>query len=143
MHLNTIKWTKSSIASHCISIIGNTLFVEGSERPTVELADKYELRFNGPTFEQPHKDYNVLFIELNLLIQVQKDNANFHKFDDNIGKVVSCFTPCIAVKKLAGGDGSAFGTLQLVRDPKVRNFFVDTTELQQATVEGLYKMEGF
>lgn len=143
MDVNTTKWTKASASYHFATILGDTFYTIGEKRAETQIPDYFELRFNGPRFQKPQDNYNIMYIEFNTLISLEREDDNFHKLDDAIGQVVSCYTDCIAVRKYAGGDGSLFGILQLINEPVVRSYTEETTPLQQATVEGMYKMEGF
>ena len=122
--------------------------VEGTKRETQDKAKWFELRVDGPVFnEQSHRQF-ICKVDVNIACSVVgEDDA--YALDRLSGKAASLFSYSIECKKYGtgvGDDDSVIGCLSLIPGPKetiaIANFGLVRfdTELYQSTVEGHYRM---
>lgn len=150
---NMDRWIFASISKHFDDHKGGvTLYIEGMHRDTRTLKECYELRIDGPYYTEISKGYWKVFVEINMLIQYNKDNKNFHRMRQLSGLVMEMFEPCIQVVKYGitnpPDDETIVGVLQRLDQEEGRNNMqvshfgqVDPiNQLEQATVEAHYVM---
>ena len=151
-NINWPRWIFASICKHFDDCRGDyDLFIEGQFRDAgAPDKDFLELRVDGPYITEINKNYYKLYVEVNVLIQSQMDNTNYHRIYDDMGKVASMFTTVNLYKYGTGSEDTQehFGCLLLLQDTQNRNRIqinnfgqVDPkTRLTQATVEGHYEI---
>lgn len=152
-HPDWFRWVHASINKHFTINRGPLpLYLEGDERTKQDNAEFYELRIDGPFILQPQKDYYILDVEINVLVQSHMDTKRLYTIQEGVGQIVKAFTNAICVYKLGDylfDDQTYVGALKLKTDIKERvdiNYFgiiKEDTRLTQATVEGHYQMEIF
>lgn len=148
---NWIRWTHASVNKHFEDRKGiYDLYLEGDERTLQEKAEFAELRLDGPFITQPHKDYYILNIEINVLIQTHMDSKKLYKTYDASGNFLKAFSNSICAYKYGDGpldDQSLWGVYRLSsRLPNnidVNHFGIikEDTRLTQTTLEGHYRLE--
>jgi hypothetical protein len=114
--------------------------------------DFYEVRMDGPHFEERSKGYWRVYVEISILIQSQIDDesGDFHRFYRDIGYAQQALVEAFCVYRYGDGpedDESQVGCLKLMRDFRrnrleAKNFGQTGPQerLMQATVEGHYEM---
>ena len=148
LNQNWARWIFASITKHFNdNRQGLVLHIEGTHRDTNTETDLCELRIDGPWFNEVSKDYWIIRLEVNILVQVTMNDSNFHKIHTNVGIMASAFTD-IEVKKY-GDDDSLLFCLQLEQKPRNRSNDAiiishfgqldPNIKIQQATIEGHYE----
>jgi len=149
---NWPRWIFASICKHFDDSRGDlTLFIEGQYRnPGAPDKDFLELRVDGPYITELNKNYYKLYLEVNVLVQSQMDDTNYHRIHTDVGNVTSIYTNINLYKYGTGIDDTQehFGCLNLLQDTQTRdriqvNHFgqIDPkTRLMQATIEGHYEV---
>ena len=124
------------------------MFIEGMIRDTNKIHEFFELRIDGPNYTEWSKDYWEIYMEINVLIQVAKNNQDFHAMRRRTGQLSEIFEPCINLYRYGDGpddDGLLFGVLERIDEEKEK---IQTShfgqieprlELEQSTVEAHYK----
>lgn len=147
------RWIKASVSKWFDDHKGDVvMFFEGDDRATDETPEFVEVRMDGPRIKELSKNYFRLDVFINVLIQCHMNKSNVYSFEVLEGKVQAMFDPCIPVFKYGNGadDNSTvqIGTLVLkysrpLDQLKSANFgqIDEAVRLQQATVEGHYRLE--
>lgn len=148
---NWPRWIFASVSKHFNDRRGGLAFyIEGQERNVPAPKDLLELRLDGPYLTEVNKDYWRLYIEVSILIQAIKDDADYHRIHSHSGLVAQAFTT-IPVYKFGVGvddDQTQLGCLELVQNLgkreriQINNFgqIEQSTPLLQTSVEGHYEM---
>ena len=150
-HEAWVRWVQISINKHFLERKGTLpMYLEGDERTLQDEAEFYELRVDGPFILQPHKDYYLLTVEINVLVQAHMRHDELYNIQTAIGPIVKAFSNAICVYKYGDtphDDDSYFGALKLHReldemvDVNYYGIIKEDTRLTQATIEGHYRME--
>lgn len=145
------RWIFASICKHFDDCKGNyDVFIEGQYRNSDIKKDFFELRIDGPYITEVNKNYYNLYLEVNVLVQSQMDDTNYHRIHTDVGYAASLFRN-ISLYKYGNGVNDTqelFGCLELLQDTQTRkrvqiNHFgqIDPkVRLTQATVEGHYEV---
>lgn len=146
------RWIYSSCAKHFHGKAqGLSVFIEGFDRDTANLAEWFEFRADGPVYHRTSPIDIRCDIEVNIAVSV-KPQGNAFRIHEVTGIVAQAFTNMICVKRLGKltddpkNDGSILGYLSLQPGDKesvVTSFFGKIrpdTKLIQATLEGHYRM---
>ena len=148
---NWVRWIVSSIQQYFeTNKQGIELFFEGTPRETKDEKDFAEVRIDGPHITEISKNYFLLKVDVNILVQSTMDEEDFHRIHTNVGKLVSVMTN-IPIYKYGDGvddDDSLLGCLRLVQDAQGREPILvarlgqiePTTPIEQVDIEGHYKM---
>jgi hypothetical protein len=146
------RWIFASLSAHFQSGLDAAtlpLFIEGQHRATRDLPNFAELRVDGPWMTELSRGYWRLFSEVNILVQVAKDDRFYHQIHDSVGIVANAFENTIGVFRYGDGpsdDQTEVGCLKLQSQGNERiqiNHFgqiAPESNLLQATVEGHYVM---
>lgn len=151
---NWNKWIVASVIKHFkakLDAASVTNFIEGTSSRELDNSEYVEIRVDGPYADERSKNDFILRLEVNLLVQTVIDpTINIYRHAELQGICMSAMT-IIPVYKLGpevGDDLSQIGCLELNTDePRdhitAHNFGQIETDikLQQATVEGHYKIE--
>jgi hypothetical protein len=146
------RWIFASICKHFDARKqGISMYVEGQLRLVDDLQEFFELRIDGPNLTEVSHKYWKLYLEVNVLIQSIKDDADFHRDQRLCGIIASAFTD-IPLFKYGGSsvdDGTeSLGCLTLLQDARSKEKITishfgqiePNTNLIQSTVEGHYEM---
>jgi hypothetical protein len=151
-NLNWDRWIFASCSTFFDNRKNNyELYIEGQDRSIKKEEDYAELRYSGPYYQQFSPKNFKLKIELNVLINVTKDENDNHKVFRVCGNFESAFESIIPVYKY-GRDPSIdteefIGCLQLVRngdnDIIVTHFGQISPDVRvlQSTIEGHYEID--
>ena len=151
VNANWGRWIYASICQHFEDLrSGLLMFLEGEHRTTQDTLQFFELRVDGPFFQQFTKGYWNLKVEINAIITVPKSDKDFHNIRKQTDFVTSMFTNSILTYRYGKeiqDDNTYLGCLQ-AEDGKRKNLQVShfgqlqtTDEILQAGVERHYKME--
>ncbi len=150
-HESLIRWITASINKHFAAHRGNLpMYLEGDERTLQDEAGFFELRVDGPRILEYQKGFFFVNVEINVLIQRHSDTTRLYEIQDAMGVMLKAFTNAICINRLGDGlfdDQSLVGALKLltsIDEPIDVNYFgiiKEDTRLQQATIEGHYRME--
>ena len=151
---NWPRWIFASIADHFKSaaIANNVpLLIEGIEDRTsdkIRQNDHAELRINGPVTKNPSKDYYILNLNVNIIVQSYMTEENAYTIIQNAGVFYEAMGP-IEMFKFGNGpddDGSFLGCLVL-REELVEPRFVahfgqlkEDVRLRESMVGGKYQI---
>jgi hypothetical protein len=125
------------------------VYVEGRKRKDPEPQPRFEIRIDGPQFDEVSNKCWFLTVEINILIVTSRDERDTYNHQKVVGECVAAFTDDILVKKYGSEDGddeSLIGCFTERSDPKekvvVSNFGViePTNRLIMSTAEGHYQM---
>ena len=145
------RWIFASICKHFDDCKGDlALFIEGQYRNSgAPPKDFIELRVDGPYITELNKNYYKLTLDVNILVQSQMDDTNYHRIHDDVGKVASMFKNINLYKfgTALTDTQEHFGCLNLLQDTQRRdriqiNHFgqIDPkVRLMQASIEGHYE----
>ena len=150
---NWNRWIFASISRHFTDELTGTapLFIEGQFRDLATTTDFFELRIDGPKFQEASKDCYIFDVDVNILIQSAQNDTNYHTIHQNVGIVASAFKDIKVLRKGTidvEDDDTFLGCLQLRQNRRTRDL-VDITHfgqvdknknLMQSTVEGHYKL---
>lgn len=144
----------SAVADNAVITIWTSsigIFIEGTSSRDLSKSEYIEIRVDGPYVDERTKDDFMLKLEVNLLIQtIINPQKNIYRHAEMEGVCVSAMItiPIYKLGSEAADDQSQIGCLDLNTDePRdhimVHNFGQIETDikLQQATVEGHYKIE--
>lgn len=144
------RWISASIHKHFYDRRQDIrLFSEDEERNTQKEKDLFELRIDGPFYEEESAGCYNITVEINVLVQSVIDRTDFQKIKRLCGIVVAAFTSTIPVYKYgdqSDDDDTLLGCLNLATNRRERveihNFGRVSPEkaIQQSTVEGHYRM---
>ncbi len=151
---NWNKWIVASVVKHFrAALVAASIenFIEGESDRDVTQSEYVEVRIDGPYSDERSKNDFKLTLEVNLLVQtVIAPSKNLYRHAELQGVCMAAMTT-IPVYKLGPevtDDLSQIGCLDLNTDEprdhvKAHNFGQVETDikLQQATVEGHYKIE--
>jgi len=145
-------WATASVFKHLVDQAGGvSVFIEGQQRNTEEDQVWYELRMDGPLYQQKTTDELRMDVEVNVLVSVVQDSRDIYKIRRHCGLVASMFTSCIPLKRYGDiaddvlNDETQIGVLQVRTERREEtgiNYFGKVrpdTNLEQATVEGHYR----
>jgi hypothetical protein len=149
---NLNRWIKASYVQMLRKVLlGAPLFVEGDDRQTSKAPDHFELRIDGP-YTDPcgtQGEYKS-FIEVNILVNVSRNEKNRYHFDNLKGAMAEalrrdfCIYRTGNVGKLAEDDESLVGVMRLIPSEsiKISDFgMIDpATEVYQSVCEAHYEM---
>jgi hypothetical protein len=151
-HQSWVRWIHISINKYFLENKGSLpMYLEGDERTLQDEAEFYELRIDGPFIIQPHKDYYLISVDINVLVQAHMRHDELYNIQTAVGPIVKAFNNYICVYKYGDtphDDDSLLGALRL--EPALDKGTVDVnyfgiiredTRLTQATIEGHYRME--
>ena len=148
------KWIVASVIKHFKAVLDAASidnFIEGTSSRDLTKSEYVEIRVDGPYADERSKDDFILRLEVNLLIQtIINPSKNIYRHAEVQGICMGAVTT-IPVYKLGNDvadDKSQIGCLTVNTDePRdhvtAHNFGQIETDvkLQQATVEGHYKIE--
>lgn len=152
---NWPRWFGASVNKHfkpMDPVEGIPVFFEGQVRQTFDLDDFIEVRMDGPYWRELNRNEFLLYIEVNILTQVNiLPDKNLYRIL-TIDGIIAEYLTTIPVYKLgneAGDDGSQIGCLTLVGNPALRDWSkrnefgqIETkTPLRQTTTEAHYEIE--
>jgi hypothetical protein len=151
---NWPRWIFASISDHfkAAAAADNVpLLIEGIEDRTsdkIRQLDHAELRINGPVTKNPSKDYYILNVTVNIILQNYMSEENAYTIIQNAGVFYEAMGP-IDVFKYGNGpddDGSFLGCLVL-REDLVEPRFVahfgqlkEDTRIRESMVGGKYQI---
>lgn len=151
MNLTNVKrWIKASLVQLLQNNSGGvTLFIEGDTRPR-PTQSHFELRVDGP-YSKPLAGGQYKFkIEVNILINMTRDESNFYAHENLQGIASQLLNQNFCVyrignkNKVADDDGSLFGTMLLIPMEEIRisefGKIDPNTEVYQSVVEAHYEM---
>lgn len=152
---NWPRWFVASVNKHFKQmdpVEGVPVFVEGQVRQTSDWDDFIEVRMDGPYWKETTRNKYTLYIEVNILCQVNITPDKNLYTAPTIDGIVAEYLTTIPVYRLgneAGDDGVQIGCLELVRNPALRDWNkrnefgqVETkTPLRQTTTEAHYEIE--
>lgn len=142
---NWQRWIKASVVKN-FENPDIPMTADGDDRNPVE-KDFIEVRMDGPRFYSDGRDKYRIWLAINVVVQsvMGKDTYNHER---NIGHAQVLFKDNIPVYKY-GDDNELLGCLRLI-DNGINGEFLRTNNLgqiektyrlQQATIEGHYRME--
>lgn len=149
---NLNRWIKASYVQEIRKrLIGATLYVEGDDRKTSELAEHFEFRLDGPyTTPCGSKTEYKAFIEVNILLTMARNEANRYQFDNLKGAMAEALNRDFCIYRTGNvgtnelDDESLVGIMKLIpyESIKTSDFGnIDTnTEIYQAVTEAHYEM---
>jgi len=151
VNANWGRWIYASICQHFEDLrSGLFMFLEGEHRETQDQLEFFELRVDGPFFQQFSKGWWKLIVEVNAIITVPKSDKDFHNIRLQTDFVTSLFTNNILTYRYGKeiqDDDTFLGCLQ-AQDGKRKNLQVShfgqlqpAAEVLQAGVERHYTME--
>lgn len=149
------KWVFASLSKFFYDaavLEDKEMFIEGQKQDTNKFPEWLEFRMEGPWFSELSKDCWHIEVVVDIGVNRSKDDTNFHGLSLLKGVTESLFESCIPVYKYPTegivdpeSDSSLFVALSLqnmdTRTPlkaKVYGQPSPSTELEQATVEGIY-----
>ncbi len=152
VNANWSRWIHSSISKHFDDNRGGVaLYIEGAVRLNPEPEPRFELRVDGPYYQEVSAGVWFINVEINLLIFAQRDDTQFYLMQTLEGKGAAIFADAIPVMKYGNGPDdnrtSMLGCLVLRsngRDEIITSRFglIDPTRrVSQSTVEGHYQMQ--
>ncbi len=147
VRMNWPRWIFASISKHFndVAILNSIpMFIEGTHRFTKSDKKYFELRIDGPNFQEVSKNYFRLDVNVNILWAFNQDDEDFHEPQRIIGFLAHAIDD-ICIYKYGSGvldDSSLLGMLQLKLGPRANNFgqVRSDVRLMQGTVEGTYRM---
>ena len=145
MNTNWPRWISASLNYHMDSgKSGVKLFIEGEKRITGTTADRFELRTNGPFFNEVSAGVWRVELTVNLLVSCTMNKTDLYNLQRKIGISLGMMTsiPLYKYGTLTGiDDQTLFACMQLIEGPTVTQYGqVDpSVEVVQATVQGRYK----
>ena len=146
---NWARWIFASVCKHFDDRKGTyPLYIEGQLRDIETPTDFFELRMDGPWAIQDDATTWKMLCTVDMLVQSNMDDQNFHKIHSMVGMLSSCFTT-IHVYRYGNGtgdDGTLVGCLRLDTSSrnrkrlKISHFgqIRPSMRLMQASVEGEY-----
>lgn len=147
------RWIFASVSKHFKDRLTSTkLYIEGQHRDVKIPETLFELRVDGPYLTEISKDLWHAYTEISVLVQVLKNDKNYHTIHSLCGEA-SAAMDTIELRKYGNGpdDDATFviGCMRLVqsRDKRERvqiNHFgqIETsTPLMQASVEAHFQIE--
>ena len=152
INTNWPRWIFASLSSHFNGYRGSYPFEVQSQfrQGQSEATDLFELRMDGPYFNEVSKDNYDVRCTINILVQTAIQAEQFHRIHTMVGQIAAGFS---AVQLFRYGDSdqddqSAFGCMSVVSQPSgesivVRHFGQVDVGLGvcQATVEATFKTE--
>ena len=151
-NLNWPRWIEASINVYFDANKPDIkMIVEAQPRDTNDKQDLFEVRLDGPDSYEVSKDYWMLDVEINILVQSIIDNINIYRHGVIIGQIAAIFTTSIPVRKCGdqpGDDDSFVGCLIIKQDVGRRDAIEisrfgqieQNLPLEQTTIEGHYRM---
>jgi hypothetical protein len=143
------RWCHHSIVKHFHDALNakGYVHVEGRQLPDPDPIPRFEIRIDGPYFNQVSKGCWFLDVEINVLIVTARNARDVYLHQRIVGAAAAAFTDVIEVKKY-GDDESLIGCFQEKSVDKmnerivISNFgIVDpTNRLNMSTAEGHYQM---
>ena len=151
------RWVHASIHQHFKTRCENygtmtfPMFIEGQHRGLSAAKDFFELRVDGPQLIELSKNYWLIYVEVNVLIQSVLDDSNNHRMLKDCGVVAAAFDT-IQIYKYGNGVNDKptelFGCLGLRHDRSSRESTYiynlgqveSNTKLLQSVVEGHFQM---
>ena len=148
MNANWPRWIFASICEHASFTLGTgrELFVEGTKRVADASADRYELRTNGPFFNEISAGVWRTEVTVNILVSCTMDDANFQTLQTNIGIALGIVVPTIPLYQYGSQSGidddQLFACMTLMNGPVITQYgqVNPSIEVVQATVQGRYKV---
>ena len=151
INANWGRWIYASVCQHFEANRGTLrMFLEGEHRETQNLQQFFELRMDGPFYQQFQKGYWKLIVEVNAIITVGKSDKDFHNIHLQTDFVTSMFTNIINTfryGKEIQDDDTFLGCLQ-AEDGRRKDLHVShygqlqpADDVLQAGVERHYTME--
>lgn len=143
------KWIMASVAKHFKDRSSWTVYTEGEKRDTSRIEQFIEVRVDGPDRVELSDGEWDIYIEVNILLQSAKTNADIYRIRTMAGTVASYMTECIPIYKYGsdtGDDGSYYCSVTRLDDKKrrektkVAHFgqVEPNSALEQAVVEAHY-----
>ncbi len=115
------RWITASVVKHYADLPRGDMefkyMVEHRTDADVQQVSLMEVRMEGPILNNPSKDYWLVGLEVNILVQTLID-TNMYKHMTDVGLVADMFDTCINLYKYGTGaddDDSQFGELSLGR----------------------------
>jgi len=151
INANWGRWIYASVCDH-FETYRDTLhmFLEGQLRETDELQQFFELRVDGPYYQQINKGWWKLIVEVNAIITVAKNDTDFHAIRLWTDFVASLFTNTINIYRYGDepGDDNTYVDCLMAMDGYRRKLQVShfgqlqkADEILQAGVERHYQVE--
>lgn len=150
INANWGRWLYASICQYFDTHRGTLdMFLEGEHRATSQLQKFFELRVDGPYYQNLNKGWWNLTVEVNAIITVAKSDQDFHEIRRATDFVASLFSNTIHCYRYGDGpydDSSFIGCLTALdgyrRQLQISHFgqLHPTDAVLQACVERHYKM---
>lgn len=146
MNPNWPRWIWASVSKWFSDIITPNIpmYVEGDDRGTGLLATYTEFRMDGPTGKEQNKGIWALYIAINVLVVVKKNETDTHTQFKIQGQVTNAFTQVIPIYRYGDDDGF-IDCLTLRTDNRngiiISQFGQISPDLNvlQSTIEGHYR----
>lgn len=129
---------------------GFSLFLEGEDRTTETSPNRIELRVDGPYIKQCTKSEAQAYIEVNLLGNSTRNEANVfdrYNLQGIMSKILNkdfCIYRIGNVNKIEEDDSSLVGVMALLASEMVKisdfGLIDNNTEIYQSVAEGHYEM---
>jgi len=146
---NWVRWCHHSIVKHFYDILKDEgeWYVEGRMRPENETYPRYELRIDGPHFNEISNAYWYIDVEINIAILTVRDDKDMYQHQRLVGKATTCFTDDILVYQFGETDNPLLGCFREMTTSKfgekivVTNYgVIGATRITASTAEGHYRM---
>lgn len=144
------RWIYASVCSHFEDYRGSLhMFLEGQHRETDNLQEFFELRVDGPYYQQINKGWWNLIVEVNAIVTVAKSDKDFHAIRFWADFIASLFVNSINIYRFGNrpGDDSTFVDCLVAMDGYRRNLQIShfgqlqpADAVLQASVERHYKV---
>jgi len=152
------RWTKTAIIKNFKTIENATLIegfphhFEGDDRNLSKDGENsayFEIRYDGPYYKQHTKNEHTAYIEISLLININRDNNDNLKFEILAGKLAAILRKCFPVYKYTVSPGNEllgyYKPINVDQDSlvvQINNFGLiePDSKMQQGTVEAHYEM---
>ena len=147
---NWARWIFASVSKHFNDLKGTyTLYIEGQYRDHERAEDLFELRMDGPWAIKSDAMSWYVHCTVDLLVQSNMNDTNFHRIHEMVGYGASMFTTIQLYKYGTGvdDDQSHFGCLKLDMSSRERKRLKTShfgqirpsMRLMQSSVEGIYE----
>lgn len=140
------KWIKASIAVSFKQALDDLhLFLEGAPRDTKSLTQWAELRLVGPDYRQLTRGTWEGTLSVNVLIMTKTDLSNAYVQETNVGIVQAAFVNMPVLEYPATTYVGCLRLQQAQMPERLRTQLIGkadpSTDMQQAAVEGQYKID--
>jgi hypothetical protein len=144
------RWMFASISKHfkdAFDAASIEVFLEGTNRPTPQFGTFFELRLDGPVFQELNGNEFKARIDINCLYKVSMGESSFHTKHEMCGTALAAFLDAIPLYRFGDGpddDGLLFACASRIdsggRAVVVKHFgqIEKDIRVEQGSVSGSY-----